>query len=68
MITHQLDLAGNIRYDARLVEVDKTAPSANLIWNETECDRQPTAPVWGVPEPADCQVSVDLSILSSDVV
>ena len=67
MVTHQVDLAGNRMIDARLITVDQTAPSANLVWNTTECERQPTAPAWGTPRPADCEVSVDLSILSEDV-
>lgn len=68
MVTHQTDLAGNYKTDTRQIRVDKTAPNANLIWNQTECSRQPTAPVWGVPNPAECTVSVELSILSSDVI
>ncbi|HIH81727.1 MAG TPA: hypothetical protein HA309_04750, partial [Candidatus Thalassarchaeaceae archaeon] len=68
MVTHQIDLAGNRMVDARLVILDQTAPSANLVWNMTECERQPTAPAWGTPRPAECVVSVDLSILSDDVI
>ncbi|MEE2759106.1 MAG: S8 family serine peptidase [Candidatus Thermoplasmatota archaeon] len=68
MVTHQVDLAGNRMIDARLIVVDKTAPSANLVWNQTECNREPTAPVWGTANPADCTVSVDLSIISDDIV
>ena len=68
MVTHQIDLAGNRFADSRTIITDKTAPSANLIWNETKCARQPTAPVWGIPLPADCTVSVKLSSLSDDVV
>jgi len=68
MVTHQVDLAGNRMVDARLVIVDQTAPSANLVWNMTECERQPTAPAWGTPRLAECVVSADLSILSQDVV
>ena len=68
LVTHQVDLAGNRMVDARLIILDQTAPSANLVWNMTECERQPTAPAWGTPRPADCVVSVDLSILSDDVI
>jgi hypothetical protein len=68
MITYQIDLAGNRFTDSRTIITDKTAPSANLIWNETNCARQPTAPVWGIPKAADCNVSLKLSILSDDVV
>ena len=67
MITQQTDLAGNMFSDTRLIITDRTAPNANLIWSQTHCDRKPTAPVWGVPKLAECQVSVDLSILSDDV-
>ena len=67
MITHQTDLAGNRVVDSRTIITDKTAPSANLIWNVTECERQPTAPVWGTPAVADCSATVDVSILSTDV-
>jgi hypothetical protein len=67
MVTHQIDLAGNRISDTRTIITDKTAPSANLIWNETDCERQPTAPVWGIPKAADCNVSLKLSILSDDV-
>ncbi len=68
MATYQTDLAGNKFTDIRQIITDKTAPNANLVWNQTECDRQPTAPAWGVPNLADCRVAVDLSILSDDVV
>ena len=47
LVTHQVDLAGNRMVDARLIILDQTAPSANLVWNMTECERQPTAPAWG---------------------
>ena len=67
MTTQQVDLAGNRVVDSRTIITDKTAPSANLIWDETICARQPTAPVWGVPRAADCNVSIQLSILSTDV-
>ncbi len=68
MITHQLDLAGNQMVDSRTIITDKTAPSANLIWSETYCNRQPTAPAWGVPKAADCNVTLQLSIMSTDVI
>jgi len=68
MVTHQTDLAGNTISDSRTIITDKTAPSANLIWNETNCERQPTAPVWGIPKAADCNISLKLSILSDDVI
>ena len=67
MVTSQRDLAGNIALDIRTVITDKTAPSANQIWKETVCERQPTAPVWGVAGIADCTATLELSILSSDV-
>gem|GEM_PF-6977833 len=68
MVTYQIDLAGNRAVDIRSIITDKTAPSANVIWSQTECDRQPTAPAWGTPADADCFVTADLSILSQDVV
>ena len=68
MVTYQIDLAGNQISDSRIIITDKTAPSANLIWNETDCNRQPTAPAWGVPKPAECDVSLQLSIMSDDVI
>ena len=68
MTTSQTDLAGNRAEDSRTVRTDRTAPGATLRWNETRCDREPTAPVWGTPGPAECLVSVDLVILSEDVV
>jgi len=68
LITFQVDLAGNRAVDIRTITTDKTAPSANVIWSQTECDRKPTAPAWGTPDDADCFVKVDLSILSQDVV
>jgi len=68
MVTVQSDLAGNRVVDVRSITTDKTAPNANLIWSQTECNRQPTAPVWGTPDAADCFVTADLSIFSEDVV
>ena len=68
LVTYQIDLAGNRAVDIRTIITDKTAPSANVIWNQTECDRRPTAPAWGTPSDADCFVTADLSILSQDVV
>jgi len=66
--TIQSDLAGNRAVDLRTIITDKTAPNANLMWSQTECNRQPTAPVWGVPNDADCFVTADLSIFSEDVI
>ena len=68
MVTYQIDLAGNRAVDIQSIITDKTAPSANVIWSQTECDRQPTAPAWGTPADADCFVTAALSILSQDVV
>ncbi len=68
MMTFQSDLAGNRAVDIRTIITDKTAPNANLVWSQTECNRQPTAPVWGMPDDADCFVMADLSIFSEDVV
>ncbi|MEC7703768.1 MAG: hypothetical protein VX906_00815, partial [Candidatus Thermoplasmatota archaeon] len=35
--------------------------------NQTTCNREPTAPIWRDSAPADCTLSVDLSILSDDL-
>ena len=68
MVTYQVDMAGNRVVDIRQIITDKTAPNANLVWNRTDCDRKPTAPIWGAAKPADCSVSVDLSMISEDIV
>jgi hypothetical protein len=68
MVTYQVDMADNRDVDIRQIITDKTAPNANLLWNRTDCDRKPTAPIWGTAMPADCSVSVDLSMISEDIV
>ena len=68
MVTVQRDLAGNSAADVRTIITDKSAPNANLIWSQTDCNRRPTAPVWGTPDAADCFVTVDISVFSEDVV
>ena len=67
METHQIDLAGNFVVDTRIIETDSTAPNANMVWNQTTCNREPTAPIWRDSASADCTLSIDLSILSDDL-